>query len=831
MSTNHEHDGEDELQAARRTAHGLGQTGAAEQAEVAAEMAASSQARQEVEEVEALAARLKEAAREAPQPGPSPALREAVERRLAELEPAAGRAGGQGPARRRWRKRLTAMAVAAACLVALAVPVVRSMKFFDLGESREVAKQSVASAPLPAAAARETKAAKGQAMPEQFDRTDVGEIEESPPTEMDTDPTLEKPGQASQDAEYKDDSRVFEHRAGGMASGSKDMTSHGVMAFGPGPKVTGALGVGVGVGTGKQWGSGGSGDGGSSYGAPQRDANAVRPDVVVRDSVVYDDLPVGQRAHDDRDVVVQHRDVSDEDVVVRHHRHVVHAGGGSGAGYGAGGGSGNGSGDGSEDVTVAGDGDGQSTSFETGRQGDSGSGQGQRTAESRGGSAGSLNFNTVADPDVLRGAFGPAGVGTGADYGTGGSGSGFGGRGSGSRKAMLATAGGTKHTERATTAALVWLANHQHSDGHWSLQHYVDRCKDKTCAGPGEIQSDSAATAISLLPFLAAGQTHKSRGPFKEHISKGIGWLVQQQQPDGNLAKGAALPMYSQGLAATALSEAYGLSGDRQVGEAAQRAVDYIVQAQNADGGWREDPKDRGDTSLVGWQVMALKSAHMAGLNVRQSAFTSAGKWLDAVAVNHGTEYAISPGQSPSPEMTLVGLLCRQYFGSQRNDPMLTGGMDYLIHRLPEEQSPNIYYWYCATQFMHNMGGYEWDTWNRKMRDVLVRTQIRNVDQCANGSWSPESDTWGKRGGRIAQTALATLILETYYRYLPLFKTETPDQALVPYVTAGDLAGPGKVYEVHGTNGRVTTGASLSRPPRNPSKPGSPPTSSPTPRA
>ena len=73
---------------------------------------------------------------------------------------------------------------------------------------------------------------------------------------------------------------------------------------------------------------------------------------------------------------------------------------------------------------------------------------------------------------------------------------------------------------------------------------------------------------------------------------------------------------------------------------------------------------------------------------------------------------------------------------------------------------------------MHNMSGYEWDTWNRKMRELLVRTQVRNADQCANGSWMPDREGWGKRGGRIMQTALAALTLETYYRYLPLFKTD-----------------------------------------------------------
>ncbi len=71
------------------------------------------------------------------------------------------------------------------------------------------------------------------------------------------------------------------------------------------------------------------------------------------------------------------------------------------------------------------------------------------------------------------------------------------------------------------------------------------------------------------------------------------------------------------------------------------------------------------------------------------------------------------------------------------------------MKHLPDEGIPNIYYWYYATQVMHNMSGYEWDTWNRKMRELLVRTQVRNVDQCANGSWAPEKDAWGKRGGRV----------------------------------------------------------------------------------
>ena len=68
-------------------------------------------------------------------------------------------------------------------------------------------------------------------------------------------------------------------------------------------------------------------------------------------------------------------------------------------------------------------------------------------------------------------------------------------------------------------------------------------------------------------------------------------------------------------------------------------------------------------------------------------------------------EYAYQPGQPASNTMTSVGLLCRQYLGAKRDNPMLTGGMAYLMNHLPDEGFPNIYYWYYATQVMHNMSG------------------------------------------------------------------------------------------------------------------------------
>ena len=342
------------------------------------------------------------------------------------------------------------------------------------------------------------------------------------------------------------------------------------------------------------------------------------------------------------------------------------------------------------------------------------------TGGSKDGSLGAMNFGDGAKTG------GSGGVITGPcneRYPHDGGGGGFGPRG------PSATSLTTPPTQRAVNAALVWLANHQEYDGHWSLQRFTDRCSDRTCTGKGEVLADAGATALGVLPFLGVGQTHKSKGTYREHVRKAIAWLMRQQQPDGNLAKGAEQMMYSHGLATIALCEAYGLTGDREIGRAAQGAVNFILNAQNAnDGGWRYNPKDPGDTSVFGWQLMALKSAHMAGLDVGGSAFADSSKWLDSVALHDGTEYAYQPGQGPSNTMTSVGLLCRQYLGAKRHSPLLSGGTAYLMNHLPDEAFPNVYYWYYATQVMHNMQDSDWDVWNRKIRKLLVHTQVRDKD-------------------------------------------------------------------------------------------------------
>jgi hypothetical protein len=287
---------------------------------------------------------------------------------------------------------------------------------------------------------------------------------------------------------------------------------------------------------------------------------------------------------------------------------------------------------------------------------------------------------------------------------------------------------------------------------------------------------------MALLPFLASGQTHESRGPYKATIYSGLWWLLSAQKPDGDLRSGSGT-FYAHGLSSICLCEAYGLTGDKELGKRAQLAIDFLLKTQNSsDGGWRYKIGQAGDTSVVGWQLMAMKSAQMAGLKVDHAAFEGVKKFLASVANGeHKGYYSYTvDALSARPSTTAVGMLCQQYMGMKRDDPAMLEGTKLLLKAMPDNKRRNIYLWYYATQVLHNMPGTDWDNWNRAMRRALIETQTR--DGCATGSWDPflgGKDMSNEAGGRLYMTSLATLSLEVYYRYLPLYKLDTESPVAV----------------------------------------------------
>ena len=363
-------------------------------------------------------------------------------------------------------------------------------------------------------------------------------------------------------------------------------------------------------------------------------------------------------------------------------------------------------------------------------------------------------------------------------------GGGFDGRTkAGSREKSLASGGGTADTERAVAGALNWMARHQNTDGSWGCGPlgFAKHCKDPSCTkylkDPKEAPAEysMAATAFGLLPYFAAGQTHETGGPYKGVINRGLTWMTKNQnQKTGQMGTGT---MYEHGLATIALCEAYGLSKDRRLQPHAQAAIAFIEDAQNdTSGGWHYGPNatTAGDTSVVGWQLMALKSGSMAGLRVNPQTLVKAKSYLKTVAKGKsGGQFSYMAESGPTPTMSAVGLLCNQYGCMKRTDPAMIEGQAYVMSALPQaEGSP--YFFYYATQVMHNLPGPEWDTWNRHARRFLIKTQIREKGSCAEGSWSPEGKPHVM--GPVMMTSICALTLEVYYRYLPLYQIEGKDK-------------------------------------------------------
>ncbi|MEJ7591912.1 MAG: hypothetical protein WKF77_10210 [Planctomycetaceae bacterium] len=344
-------------------------------------------------------------------------------------------------------------------------------------------------------------------------------------------------------------------------------------------------------------------------------------------------------------------------------------------------------------------------------------------------------------------------------------------RTSDARREAAKTLGGSPESEEAVERGLAWLALNQYPDGHWSINDFPG--EPAADLGQGSFRADSAATGLALLAYLGAGYTHQS-GKYQDVVNRGITWLLKRQKPDGDLFADESdfVWFYSHGMASIALCEAYGLTKDAALKEPAQKALNFIVDSQHPEfGGWRYRPKFESDTSVSGWQLMALKSGEMSGLTVPKDAYVRVGRWLDSVqSKTSAGQFSYHPSREASPTMTAEGLLMRQYLGAKRDDAQLIAGANFLRSRLPDFGQRDSYYWYYATQVMFHMQGEHWNEWNNSLRDSLVETQSK--DDTGGGSWDPARPTpekWSSAGGRHYVTCLNLLILEVYYRHLPLY--------------------------------------------------------------
>lgn len=273
-----------------------------------------------------------------------------------------------------------------------------------------------------------------------------------------------------------------------------------------------------------------------------------------------------------------------------------------------------------------------------------------------------------------------------------------------------------------------------------------------------------AVCALAGMAWLSGGST-PDRGPHGAELSRVTGYLLEHAHQSGFITAEDAQshgPMYGHGFATLYLAEVYGMSPRDDLRDKLERAVELIVGTQNAEGGWRYQPRpEDADLSVTICQVMALRAARNAGIHVPRSTID---RCVDYVRRSQnpdgGFRYMLPAGSSAFPR-SAAGVVAL-YSAGVYEGPELTHGVEYLDQFLPANNRAAadahfFYGQYYAVQAMWQSGGERWQRWYPAVRETLIARQQ------ADGSWP---DAICPEYG----TAMATIILQMPNNSVPIFQ-------------------------------------------------------------
>jgi hypothetical protein len=353
----------------------------------------------------------------------------------------------------------------------------------------------------------------------------------------------------------------------------------------------------------------------------------------------------------------------------------------------------------------------------------------------------------------------------------------------------------TPESVRAVERALGWLAVHQQPDGSWKgdvgfklNQDYDVTAKDQPHVG---------VTALAGLAFLAAGQLPE-RGAYGDVIDRATQFVLSSVTDTGFIT-GHDTRMYSHAFATLFLAEVYGMTDRQDVRERLQLAVDFIVDNQNEEGGWRYVPKAvESDMSVTVCQLNALRGARNVGIRVPRGTIDAARRYVarsyvraeEAAPDDYAyfeNYYRLGKGSfryqalrqtRSSFALTAAGIAALHNAGEYGRELKAEGStpgetldlqasVDFLLDHvdLVSGRSPytfHYFYWYghyYATQALYEVGGQAWTSYYPRIRDEIVGGQL------------PDGSLPCRAGpGPAFSTAVAAIILSLPYGYLPIFQ-------------------------------------------------------------
>jgi hypothetical protein len=305
----------------------------------------------------------------------------------------------------------------------------------------------------------------------------------------------------------------------------------------------------------------------------------------------------------------------------------------------------------------------------------------------------------------------------------------------------------------ATDHALEYLALHQLPNGCWVGNNGVD--------------------AIALLAFLGRGHV-PGTGPYREVVDRAKRYILSTQRDDGYFvsAMGSGR-MYGHALATLAMSETYGMDPDPQVEKCVRKAVDLIVSVQSPNGGWRYEPTPGDyDLSVTVMQVVALRAANNAEIPIPSQTLANALAYVRACNDPATGGFCYQPGSGPSAQMTAAGILSLQLLGAY-NDPLIPPALGFLRNVTVQwgvggPISYFFYFHYYAIQAEYQAGDEYWNNWHPQVREMLLANQGPDGSWRAPGGGESDPNTVGPND--IYSTAMACLVLEIYFHFLPAYQ-------------------------------------------------------------
>jgi hypothetical protein len=320
--------------------------------------------------------------------------------------------------------------------------------------------------------------------------------------------------------------------------------------------------------------------------------------------------------------------------------------------------------------------------------------------------------------------------------------------------------------DNAIDRGLEFLKRSQDADGSWG--------------GAGGRQSKSTAiSSLAVMAFLSAGHV-PGEGKYGKTVDDGVRWVLTRQRPNGLLSApgDAGQEMYHHGIATLMLAEVAGMCDEelgKKIRTALGKAVELLLVAQRKKenvykGGWHYTVQDdnMADTSVTGWQMMALRAAKNVGCDVPAESIEAAINYIKRCQNPTNGGFAYTPHGAPVASCSGTGILMLELADKRFHRSAESHRAGSFILQHPPQWNQHFYFYgiYYCSQATFQLGGNYWSDYRKTLHEQLLKNQDKR-----NGSWLDGSQD-SHQGGVVYTTSMAILSLTVEYRFLPIYQRD-----------------------------------------------------------